>query len=481
VTFDDTSTIEYSYDAGDRITQIVDSVNGTIARTYDGLDRLTEETTSQGTIAYTYDNDGRRATLTVDGQTTVNYDYDNAHRLTAITQGSASVTIAYDNADRRSTLTFPNGIVATYGYDSANELTSLAYTLSGNPVGDQTYAYDPAGNRTSVGGSWARTGLPAALTVATYDGANRLVDRDSTGFTYDLNGNLTSDGTNSYTWNARDQLVAMSGSISASFQYDASGRRRGKTISGTTTNFLYDGLNLAQELTSGGTPTANLLTGLGTDETFTRTDASGASALLVDALGSTLELADASGTLQTHYTYDPFGATTALGMSSTNAGQFTGRDNDGTGPYYYRARYYDPKIGRFISEDPIRFEGGINFYVYTGNNPVTFIDSLGLAPSSCCDQDFLTCMAKCLVVYDPLGPRGNIVLTAAGGTFPKVVIGQPTVLGASRMTTIPSAFGGAAVRGVGRFFSPIWITYGNYLFLVEVHCAAACTGFRCSY
>jgi len=109
---------------------------------------------------------------------------------------------------------------------------------------------------------------------------------------------------------------------------------RGKTISGTTSNFLYDGLNLVQELSSGGTPTANLLPGLDIDETFTRTDAGGTSTLLLDALGSTLALADASGTVRTTYSYDPFGATTASGTASTNATQFTGRENDGAGVYY---------------------------------------------------------------------------------------------------------------------------------------------------
>jgi YD repeat-containing protein len=133
-------------------------------------------------------------------------------------------------------------------------------------------AYDAAGNRTSVGGSWARTGLPPALTSATYDAANRITAWGGTSFSYDLNGNLTGDGTNTYTWNARDQLASLSGGTSASFVYDGLGRRRGKTISGATTNFLYDGLNFVQEQSSGGTPTANLLTGLGIDETFTRTD-----------------------------------------------------------------------------------------------------------------------------------------------------------------------------------------------------------------
>jgi len=135
-----------------------------------------------------------------------------------------------------------------------------------------------------------------------------------------------------------------------------------------------------QELTSGGTPMANLLTGLGLDETFTRTDASGASTFLTDALGSTLELADGSGTLKTHYTFEPFGATTTSGAMSTTAAQYTGRENDGTGLYSYRARYYHPQLQRFVSEDPIGFAAGtVNLDVYAGGNPLRYTDPSGLA------------------------------------------------------------------------------------------------------
>jgi len=124
------------------VTQIVDSANGTITRTYDGLDRLTAETTPQGTVSYTYDAASRRATMTIAGQAAVTYSYDDANRLTSVTQGSATVSVTYDNADRRSTLTFPTAIVATYGYDNANRLTSLTYALGQTTLGDLTYTYD---------------------------------------------------------------------------------------------------------------------------------------------------------------------------------------------------------------------------------------------------------------------------------------------------------------------------------------------------
>src|SRR5437867_5671737 len=115
--------------------------------------------------------------MTIAGQTAVSYSYDDAHRLTSITQGSATVSLTYDSANRRSTLTFPNGIVATYGYDNANQLTSLTYALGGTTLGNLTYSYDLVGNRTNLGGSWARVGLPAAIAATTYDAANRLTSR----------------------------------------------------------------------------------------------------------------------------------------------------------------------------------------------------------------------------------------------------------------------------------------------------------------
>jgi RHS repeat-associated protein len=173
--------------------------------------------------------------------------------------------------------------------------------------------------------------------------------------------------------------VGLSGGATATFAYDALARRRSKTAAGLTTQFLYDGENLVQEESSGGTPTANLLTGLGIDQTFTRTDASGMSTFLVDVLGSTLELADASGTLQTHYTFEPFGTTTTSGASTTSALQFTGRENDGTGLYFNRARFYSGSLQRWISEDPIEFAGGdINLFAYVLNAPTRYNDPLGL-------------------------------------------------------------------------------------------------------
>ena len=193
---------------------------------------------------------------------------------------------------------------------------------------------------------------------------------------YDADGNLTNDGTLTYTWNGRNQLTALSGAHSASFTYDALGRRESATIDGTTTGYLYDGLNPVQEQDS--TATTNLLTGLNPDEYFERSDGTTTRYFLTDAQNSTVALTDPSGTVVKNYAYDPYGATTATGETSTNPFQYTGRENDNTGLYYYRARYYDPGIGRFISSDPIGLAGGLNTYTYADGNPVRFADPLGL-------------------------------------------------------------------------------------------------------
>ena len=95
-------------------------------------------------------------------------------------------------------------------------------------------------------------------------------------------------------------------------------------------------------------------------------------------MGSVIALTDETGTVKTQYTYDPFGNTIVSGEPSDNPFQYTGRENDGANLYYYRARYYSPELQRFISEDPIGFEGGNNLFAYLSNNPINKSDPLGL-------------------------------------------------------------------------------------------------------
>ena len=128
----------------------------------------------------------------------------------------------------------------------------------------------------------------------------------------------------------------------------------------------------------GGTNTANSLSG-GIDEVFQRTDSAGARSFLTDAIGSTLALTDSTGTAQTSYTFEPFGNTSASGSATTNSFAYTSRELDAGNLYFYRARYYNPQLQRFISEDPIGFAGGdVNLYDYAAESPENLRDPSGL-------------------------------------------------------------------------------------------------------
>ena len=158
---------------------------------------------------------------------------------------------------------------------------------------------------------------------------------------------------------------------------DPLGRRKGKTLAGVTTRYLYDGANPIQEKQNGAV-SANLLAGPNLDEWYARTAAGQTHSYLPDALGSTLKLTDSSQAIVAGYTYEPYGKASVSGSPGTNSLTYTGREDDGTGLYYYRARYYHPGIGRFVSEDPIGLWGGANLMAYVGGNPISRTDPTGL-------------------------------------------------------------------------------------------------------
>jgi RHS repeat-associated protein len=161
------------------------------------------------------------------------------------------------------------------------------------------------------------------------------------------------------------------------YQYDALGRRVARQDKkALRTEYTHDGLDVLQDRNSDGTIT-NYVNGFGIDNKLKVTSGSTSRYFLTDHLGSTMGMADSSGNIAESAIYDSFGRT--ISSTLTTRYQYTGREYDEyTGLMFYRARFYDPQIGRFISEDPIEFEGGRNWYVYAENSPLNYTDPLGL-------------------------------------------------------------------------------------------------------
>jgi RHS repeat-associated protein len=369
----DGTIINRTYDAVGRLVSLDDSRDGRIDWEYDILDRVVKETTSQGTVAYAYDSEGRRTTLSAPNGYTVSYGYDAADRVTTITKGSQNFQLGYDAADRMTGMTMPNGIAASYSFDTAGRINRILYQKGAQVLKDFQYTLDVADQITQIAGTPAHTFGDNLVSTSAVNQNNQYTTFGSDSLSHDASGNLKTKGQTNYQWDVRDRLIGISGSgVTASFSYDALGRRTIKTVNGVATVFTYDRFGIIQDSTS------QYLQGLGIDNVLSRTTNSNNEYYVKDHLGSTVALTDQSGNLATQYSYSPYGQVSKTGTSSSNYFTYTGREDDSIGLYYYRARYYSPDLKRFTAEDPIGFGGGqSNLYAYVGGNPISFGDPSG--------------------------------------------------------------------------------------------------------
>lgn len=205
---------------------------------------------------------------------------------------------------------------------------------------------------------------------------------------YDNNGNTTSEinstGTTNYAWdfeNRLKQVTLPNSGGTVSFLYDPFGRRIEKISPAATSIFLYDGDNLVETVSAGGGEVASYAQGQNIDQPLAMDRSGTIDYYEQDGLGSVTSLTASNGSLSQSYTYDSFGNTTNSSGSLTNFFRHTDREVDTeTSLYYYRARYYDPTNGRFIIEDPVKFHGGHDFYVYALSDPQNMVDPFGLWP-----------------------------------------------------------------------------------------------------
>lgn len=384
VTHADGRTIQFTYDQADRLIRVVDSEQGEHRYAYDMLDRLIRETSNQGMIEYAWDAAGQLVERRINGQTVTTYSHDLAGRISEIEHDGEIVRHQYDPAGRLLQTSLPNGIVQRYQYDPAGQVLAIDYDApDGSSLDRIEYSYNAAGERINRDHEHGHSPLDTAF-EAEYDDANRLVRFNGHALDYDANGNLTSRETDSgtviYEWDSRNQLVGINApDYTAGFAYDYMGRRVYREVNGEVTHYLYQGMQAVAELDESGSIASSYHGGLMLDQVFARHAADGNTTLLRDALGSVIALADDDGHITRRYHYSAYGETSAHGAPSDNPLQFTGRENDGTGLYHYRARYYAPDLNRFISPDPIGLlAGDPNFYRYVFNDPLGLVDPLGL-------------------------------------------------------------------------------------------------------
>jgi len=381
---------------------------------------------------FEYDAAGRRTKRTDQSGNVVNYLYDCAGRLDRMTDGpgAAIVDYDYDVAGRMTRKSLGNGVYTTYEYDAAGQLLHLVnwkpdgtalsrFDYTYNAMGrqtamdsldglwtysydddgqliravldsenpgitdqDQTYVYDPVGNR-------IRTVTNSAVTEYTTNNMNQYTRVGTAAYNYDADGNMFSvingGATTAYTYNVDNRLIGVTTPTGVwAYTYNVLGNRVATTENGSTTRYVIDPAGLgdvAAEYNSSGNLIARYDHGYGL---LSRTNFAGASAWYTfSAIGNTSELTGDSVAMLNSYAYDPFGVVLAKSEAVVNPFRFTGEYgvmHEPNGLDFMRARFYDGINARFLSADPVRLASGdINLYRYVGNVPTGAVDPLGLA------------------------------------------------------------------------------------------------------
>ena len=421
--------LSYSFDAMNQEYQRVVPANPnghfsrTLTETYDLLGRRWQATADSQTLTFTFDTAGRPQSVADSILGSVRYQYDAAsNRIQVTWPDGYYVTYVYDALNRvckvkeNATTTCAaidpiSSLVAQYTWDTLSRRQSIAY---GNGVNSGwSYFYDSAlsgithtmGSR-SVALAYARNQVNQLTTqtvsitdpTATLTPNSFLLHPSATSSTayapnnlnqyntvagiskgYDLNGNLTSDGTYAYEYDEENRLRSATGAgNSIAYDYDPLERRRAKTVNGTMTRFLSDDQEEIGEYTSTPSLLRRYINGHSIDEHLVQVEAAGTHYYFqVNHQGTTLLTSDTSATpVLTSFRYGAYGDSDSPATGA--AFRYTGRRLDPeTGLYYYRARYYSSTLGRFLQTDPIGSADDLNLYAYTGNDPVDATDPDG--------------------------------------------------------------------------------------------------------
>jgi len=367
-----------------------------VTNVYDALGRVTSTTDSNGqALQYGYDAAGDRTQLTYAdtgaNALAVQYAYDNLRRVTMITENGsyALAGFGYDALGRRTASSRgPTGSLAGtgYGYDGLDRLSQLTQTFasSGNnlTLGIGRSPSDQLASKSVSNGAYIYAPPPASTTYGA-NGLNQYSTVATTSYSYDGRGNLTSDGTRAFTYDLDNHLLTASAPTAVNLTYDPLGRLQTSTAGGVTTNLLYAGSALVAEYDGSGNILRRYVPGPGVDEPAVWYEGAGTSGrrwLHADDTGSIIAWSDTSANPQATYGYGPFGEPSAWSGSRY---RYTGQLMIPEAHLYnYKARVYDPGLGRFLQTDPVGYASDMDLYAYVGNDPVIWRDPSGKDPCS---------------------------------------------------------------------------------------------------
>ncbi len=440
---DGTPAVSWTFDGQGRVATMVDGA-GTTTYEFDPADRVNLITRGADTWTYTYDAAGNVVSRTVPGGANSTAAFDDAGQLTGLADTAGSNTFGYDQVGNMTSTGFANGVNQTRTYDRASRLAGITNTGPSGPIGGYTYTRDGNGNPTAVDVSGPAGLIVAESMRNTFDNADRLTKTcfttttcataNQTTWTYNRVGSrltekIGSAAVSTYTYDIADQLTALVGPGAATFTYNPNGdqltagadtytyntarQTTTATVAGVTTQFAYDGNNNRHTTTTGGQVTQEVwdtVGGLpvlvaqrnGTGVVQRRYTYAGSMPVKyedvatptvgyyqTDALGSVTNLTTPTGGVGATYRYNSYGtnraATTVLPGYTANPLKYTGQQQDPTGNYNLRARHYNPGHGAFTQTDPWTRPAGSTAeagYVYTGNNPLAYVDLSGMCRRS---------------------------------------------------------------------------------------------------